>query len=75
MLLNRNFNSIIPVDVITVESYLNSFLDPTSVPLRVSSNKLQYLVPKQIVSSLVGMLRNHGGLGMSNLYMPVVVQR
>ena len=28
----RNFNAIIPVDVVRVKSYANSFLDPTCVP-------------------------------------------
>ena len=27
------FNSVIPVDVIKVKSYVDSFLDPTSVPV------------------------------------------
>ena len=31
----RNFNSIIAVDVIRVRSYLDSFLDPTCVPVRM----------------------------------------
>ena len=32
----RNFNSTVPVeDVIRVKSYVDSFLDPTSVPVRV----------------------------------------
>jgi len=36
----RNFDSTIPVDVIRVKSYVNSFLDPTCVPVRISINKL-----------------------------------
>ena len=50
-----NFNSAIPVDVIRVKSYVNSFLDPSGVPVRVSINKL-YLVPKRVMAGLVGML-------------------
>ena len=46
-----NFNSAIPVDVIRVKSYVNSFLDPSGVPVRVSINKL-YLVPKRVVAGL-----------------------
>ena len=57
-----NFNSAIPVDVIRVKSYVDSFLDPTGVPVRVSINNL-YLVPKRIMAGLVGVLRNGGGLG------------
>jgi len=40
----RNFNSTIPVDVIRVKSYVNSFFDPTCVPVRISINKLD-LIP------------------------------
>ena len=32
----RNFNSAIPVNVIIVKSYVDSFLDPMCVPVRVS---------------------------------------
>ena len=31
----RNFNSAIPVHVVRVKSYVNSFLDPTCVPVRI----------------------------------------
>ena len=51
-----NFNSAVPVDVIRVESCVDSLLDPKGVPVRVSINNL-YLVPKQIMAGLVGMLR------------------
>ena len=66
-----NFNSAIPVDVFMVESYVNSFLDPLGVPVRVSINKL-YLVPKRVMAGLVGVLRNGGGLGTGETYIPVV---
>ena len=46
----RNFNSTVPVDVIRVKSYVDSFLDPTGVPVRVSINK-HNLVPKWWVCS------------------------
>ena len=36
----RSFNSTIPVDVVKVKSYVNSFLDPTCVPVRISINRL-----------------------------------
>ena len=51
----RNFNSTIPVDVIRVKSYVNSFLDPTYVPARISINKPD-LIPDRIVAGLVGVL-------------------
>ena len=66
-----NFNSAIPVDVIRVKSCVNSFLDPSGVPVRVSINKL-YLVPKRVMAGLVGVLRNGGGLGTGESYIPVV---
>jgi len=67
----RNFNSTIPVDVIRMKSYVNSFLDPTCVPVRISINKLD-LIPDRIVASLVGVFRNGGGLGTGELYTPIV---
>ena len=57
-----NFNSTIPVDIIRVKSYVDSFLDPKGVPVRVSINKL-YLVPNWIMAGLAGVFRNGGGLG------------
>ena len=36
----RNLNSTIPVDVIRVKSYVDSFLDTTSVQVRIAINKL-----------------------------------
>ena len=67
-----NFNSAIPVDVIRVKSYVNSFLDHTNVPVRVSINKY-YLVPKRIMAGLVGVLRDARGLGTGESYIPVVL--
>jgi len=66
----RNFNSTIPVDVIRVKSYVNGFLDPTCVPVRISINKLD-LIPDRIVAGLVGVFRNGGGLGTGKSYIPV----
>ena len=67
----RNFNSTIPVDIVRVKSYVNSFLDPTCVPVRISINKLD-LIPDRIVAGLVGMFRNGRGLGTGESYIPVV---
>ena len=52
----RNFNSALPVDVIRIKSYVDSFLDPTCVPVRVSINKL-ILVPNWIVAGPVGVFK------------------
>jgi len=62
----RTFNSIIPVDVIRVKSYVDDFL-----PVTVSINKL-YLIPNRIVGGLVGAFRNGAGLAMGKSYIPVV---
>ena len=61
----RNFNSTIPVDAIRVKSYVDSFVDRSSAPVRISINKLD-LVPNQIV----GVFRNGGGLDTSGSYIP-----
>ena len=71
MLQEFQFNSTIRVDVIRVKSYLNSFLDPTCVPVRISINKLD-LIPEMIVAGLVGVFRNGGGLGTGESYIPVM---
>ena len=67
----RNFNSTIPVDVIRVKSYVNSFLDLTCVSVRISINKLNP-IPDRIVAGLVGLFRNGGGLATGESYIPVV---
>ena len=59
------FNSDVPVDAIRVKSYVDSFLDPTGVPVRVSIDKI-YLVPKRTMAGLMGVLRNGGGLGTAS---------
>jgi len=53
----RNFNSTIPDNVIRPKSYVNSFLDPTCVPVRISINKID-LIPDRIAAGLVGVFRN-----------------
>ena len=68
----RNFNSVVPIDVIRVKSYVDSFLDPTGIPVWVLINKL-YLVPKWVVAGLIGVLRNGGGLGTGKSYIPVML--
>ena len=68
----RNFNSAIHVDVISMKSYVDSFLDPTCEPVRVSINNLN-LVPNWIVAGLVGVFRNGGGVGSGKSYIPIVL--
>ena len=48
---------------------MNSFLDPTHVPVRISIKKLD-LIPDRIVGAQ-GMLRNES-LGAGKSYIPVV---
>ena len=48
----RNPNSIVPVDVVRVKSYVNSLFNSTRVPVRVSVNKLN-IVPEQILPFLL----------------------
>ena len=56
-----NFYSTIPVDVVRVKSYMNCLFDPARVVIRVTINKL-YFVPEWLVSGVVGILWNGGGL-------------
>ena len=66
-----NFNSTNPIDVVRLRSDVNSSLDPTCVPVRISINKLD-LIPNRIVAGLVGVFRNGGGLGTGESCIPVV---
>ena len=56
----ENFNSTIPVDVMRLKSYVDSFLNPACVPVRISIKNLD-LVPIRIKAGLVGVFRNGGG--------------
>ena len=50
-----NFYSTVPVDVVRVKFYVNRLLDPASVTMRITINKL-YFIPKRVVSGVVGVL-------------------
>ena len=50
-----NFYSTIPVDVVSVKSYMNCLFDPACVVIRVTINKL-YFIPEWLVSGVVGIL-------------------
>ena len=67
-----NFYSTIPVDVVRVKSYMNCLFDPARVVIRVTINKL-YFVPEWLVSGVVGMLRNGGGLGKGKSDVSIVL--
>ena len=67
-----NFYSTIPVDVVRVKSYMNWLFDPARVVIRVTINKL-YFVPDWLVSGVVGMLWNGGGLGTGESNVSIVL--
>ena len=52
-----NLNSTVPVDVVRVKSYVDSLLNSTRVPVRVTVNKLN-LVSERIMPGLIGVFRN-----------------
>ena len=68
----RNVNSIIPIDVIRAKSYVDGFLYPACVPVRILINKL-YLVSNRIVAGVVNVFRNGRGMGTGESYIPVVL--
>ena len=67
-----NFDSTIPVDVVRVKSYMNCLFDPAHVIIRVTIDKL-YFVPEWLVSGVVGMLWNGGGLGTGESVVSIVL--
>ena len=68
----RNLNSTVPVDVVRVKSYVNNLLSSTTVPVRVSVNKLnpERILPglRSQVWGLIGVFRKGRSLGLWNLY-------
>ena len=67
----RNFNSTVPIDVVRVKSYVNSLVNSTRVPVRVSVNKLNF-VPERIIPGLIVVFRNGRRLSSSKPYIPMV---
>ena len=57
-----NFYSTIPVDIVRVKSYMNCLFDSARVVIGVTISKLHF-VPEWLVSGVVSMLWNSGGLG------------
>ena len=57
----RNLNSTDPVDVVRVKSYVDSLLNSSRIPVRVSGNKLNF-VPDRIMTGLICVFRNGRGL-------------
>ena len=50
----RNFNSVIPTDVVRAKFYVNGLLNPTGVSVWVAVNKLK-LIPERIMFGLISM--------------------
>ena len=50
-----NFYSTLPVDVVRAKSYMNCLFDPARIVIRVTINKL-YFVLEWLVSGVVGIL-------------------
>ena len=66
-----NFYSTIPVDVVRVKSGMNCLFDPAHVVIRVTINKLNFVL-EWLVSSVVGMLLNsvlHRSSSLSNVHL------
>ena len=66
-----NFYSTIPVDVVRVKSGMNCLFDPAHVVIRVTINKLNFVL-EWLVSSGVGMLLNsvlHRSSSLSNVHL------
>ena len=66
-----NFYSTFPVDVVRVKSGMNCLFDPAHVVIRVTINKLNFVL-EWLVSSVVGMLLNsvlHRSSSLSNVHL------
>ena len=69
-----SFYFTIPVDVVRMKSYMNFLSDPAGLVIRVTINKLCFS-PEWLVSGVVGMLLNGGGLGTGESNVSIVLLR
>ena len=67
----RDFDSIIPFDVVGMKSYMDSLFDPTYVPAGVTINKLN-LAPNRNMPRFISVLRNRRGESTSKPYVSVM---
>ena len=67
-----NFYSTIPIDIVWVKSHMNCLFDPARVVIKVTIDKL-YFVPEWLVSGVVGMFWNGGGLGTGESNVSIVL--
>ena len=64
-------NSTLPVDVVRARSHVNCLFDPASVVMRITISKF-YFVPEWLMSGVVGVLRNCGGLSASQSDVSII---
>ena len=69
-----NFYSTIPLGVVRMKSYMNCLFDLACVVIRVTINKL-YFVLEWLMFGVVGMLWNGGGLGTGESNVSIVLLR
>ena len=60
----KNLNPTVPVDAVRVKSYVDSLLNSTGVPVRVSVNRLNF-VPERVMPGLIGVFRNGRSLSFN----------
>lgn len=68
----RNFYSTVPVDVVRLKSYVNNLFDPANVPVWITINELN-LIPKQLMSGVVGVLLKRRPLTMAQFSSAIFV--
>ena len=67
----RNFDSTVSIDFIRMKSYMDSFFDPTCVPVRVTINKLNFFSNRKM-PRFVSVLQNRRGLRTSKPDISIV---
>ena len=68
----RDFDPVVPVDVLRVEADLDRFLDSSSVPVWISVNALD-IVPAGAMSGGIGVFRYRRGLTARKAYVSLVL--
>ena len=70
----RDFDPVVPVDVVRVEADLDCFLDSASVPVWISVNVLD-IVPAGAMSGRIGVFRYRRGLAAREVYVSLSLSR
>ena len=68
----RDFDPVVPVDVVRVEADLDSFLDSASVSVWISVNALD-IVPAGAMCGRIGVFRYRRGLTAREAYVSLVL--